>query len=579
MKNMKISVTLIIAFTVMIAVTLFVAGFGVATVKGSNHSMRTIYDDRVVPLKQLKVVNDMYSANVVDSTNKAANNLITAKEAIKRIDEAFGTANAQWKAYVETSLTDEEKIGVGKANTLMNKITPVVSELRKALQSGEKEKIAAMVDPVYGAIDPLNDELDHLVDIQLKESKAEFERATRVYESTMILFALISVATVVAGAAMTWWLVRAITLPLNRAKDIAREVANGDLTQHIEVDGDNETGQLLSALKDMQASLVRVVTSVRSGSENVASASTQIAQGNLDLSSRTEQQASSLEETAASMEELSTTVKQNASTARQANELAMNASSVAVRGGAVVGEVVETMKDINEASRKIADIIGVIDGIAFQTNILALNAAVEAARAGEQGRGFAVVATEVRSLASRSAEAAKEIKGLIAASVDKVAKGSSLVDQAGSTMSEVVGAIRKVTDLMGEISIASNEQAVGVNQVGEAVQNMDEVTQQNAALVEEMAAAAGSLKAQAGDLVKVVATFKLDGAGHAMAAKRSVAAPKEALAVINQIKRAPGSVRPGARAMPAKVVAPKLIAAKPARSAATTADDGDWEEF
>ena len=293
------------------------------------------------------------------------------------------------------------------------------------------------------------------------------------------------------------------------AMDLARDVSNGDLSGHIHLkSGDNSS--VLAQLDAMRASLSKVVCDVRQGAERVASSSDEIAQGNLDLSARTERQASSLEETAASMEQLSATVKQNASSAQQANQLAMNASKVAVKGGEVFTQVVGTMQDINESSRKISDIIGVIDGIAFQTNILALNAAVEAARAGEQGRGFAVVATEVRSLASRSANAAKEIKGLINASVSGVEQGTKLVDQASATMTEVVGSIKRVTDLMGEISAASNEQSQGVSQVGEAVVQMDQVTQQNAALVEEMAAAANSLKSQAHDLVQVVSKFKLD---------------------------------------------------------------------
>ena len=282
------------------------------------------------------------------------------------------------------------------------------------------------------------------------------------------------------------------------------QVLAGDLTVSIQAKGGDEVAGLLRAMAAMQTNLSKVVTSVRQGSESVATASAEIASGNHDLSARTEAQASALEETAASMEELSATVKQNADSARQANQLALNASNVAVQGGAVVGQVVETMREINDSSRKIADIIQVIDGIAFQTNILALNAAVEAARAGEQGRGFAVVASEVRSLAGRSADAAKEIKTLINASVERVEHGTTLVDQAGATMSDVVGSIRRVTDIMGEISAASNEQALGVSQ-------MDQVTQQNAALVEEMAAAASSLKSQAQELVQNVALFKLHG--------------------------------------------------------------------
>ena len=329
-------------------------------------------------------------------------------------------------------------------------------------------------------------------------------------ENTMLVTLVVSL---VVGGALIWLIPRSVIEPVKQAVAIAHSIAEGDLTHRVQVQGNDEMGQLLSSLDRMQNQLVSVVSNVRSGSESVATASAEIAQGNHDLSARTEQQASALEETAASMEELGSTVKQNADSARQANQLAMNASTVAIQGGEVVGQVVETMKGINESSRKIADIISVIDGIAFQTNILALNAAVEAARAGEQGRGFAVVASEVRSLAGRSAEAAKEIKSLINASVERVEQGTALVDKAGSTMTEVVSSIRRVTDIMGEISAASSEQSSGVAQVGEAVGQMDQATQQNAALVEQMAAAASSLKSQAQDLVQVVAVFKLNDGG------------------------------------------------------------------
>lgn len=295
--------------------------------------------------------------------------------------------------------------------------------------------------------------------------------------------------------------------PAEAAK-LAQSVAHGDLTQAIALKAGDSTS-MMAQLKFMQESLASVVSKVRRGAESVATASIEISQGNSDLSERTEHQASALEQTSASMAELDATVKQNAESARQANQLAMGASTVATRGGEVVAQVVQTMKGINESSHKISEIIGVIDGITFQTNILALNAAVEAARAGEQGRGFAVVATEVRSLAGRSAVAAKEIKSLIEASVERVERGTALVDQAGSTMKEVVDSIRRVTDIMGEISVSSAEQSTGVSQVVQAVAQMDDVTQQNAALVEEMAAAASSLKSQAQELVETVEVFKL----------------------------------------------------------------------
>jgi methyl-accepting chemotaxis protein len=327
-----------------------------------------------------------------------------------------------------------------------------------------------------------------------------------------------SLLAVLLAIGLGIWITRSLMRQLGgepgQATEVARKIAEGDLATAVPVRM-GDTTSLMAAMRSMQAALTQTVTTVRHNAESVATASEQIAQGNSDLSARTEQQAASLEETAATMNELGTTVTNNADNARQANQLAQSASSVAQQGGAVVGEVVETMKGINDSSRKIAEIIGVIDGIAFQTNILALNAAVEAARAGEQGRGFAVVAGEVRSLAQRSADAAKEIKRLITTSVERVEQGSALVDKAGATMDEVVTSIRRVTDIVGEITSASAEQANGVAQVGQAVTQMDQMTQQNSALVEESAAAAQSLKSQAQALVQAVAVFKLSAAAQA----------------------------------------------------------------
>ncbi len=346
---------------------------------------------------------------------------------------------------------------------------------------------------------------------QIDQTASSINALYRSARSGLIALALAALAL---GCMLAWWLTLGITRPLSQAVKVAQTVAAGNLTSTVEVKSTDETGQLLQALKDMNDSLAKVVGEVRVGTDTIATASSQIAAGNMDLSSRTEQQASSLQETAASMEELTSTVKQNADNARQANQLAVTASGVALKGGSVVAQVVDTMGAINSSSRKIVDIIGVIDGIAFQTNILALNAAVEAARAGEQGRGFAVVAAEVRNLAQRSAGAAKEIKTLIGDSVQKVEEGSKQVAQAGQTMDEIVDSVKRVTDIMAEITAASQEQSTGIEQVNQAITQMDQVTQQNAALVEEAAAAAASLREQASNLSQVVSVFKLDGAPH-----------------------------------------------------------------
>jgi methyl-accepting chemotaxis protein len=319
----------------------------------------------------------------------------------------------------------------------------------------------------------------------------------------------IALAATVFALYVAWSVVRGITRPLNKAIDMARRVADGDLTAQVDVTSKDETGKLMQALKDMNDGLVKIVGEVRHGTDAITEASGKIASGNHDLSARTEQDAASLEETASSMEELTSTVKQNADNARQANQLALAASEIAAQGGEVVAQVVDTMEAINQSAKKIVDIIGVIDGIAFQTNILALNAAVEAARAGEQGRGFAVVAAEVRSLAQRSAAAAREIKALIGDSVEKVDTGAVLVDQAGKTMDEVVESVRRVTAIMSEIALASHEQTAGIEQINQAIMQMDDRTQQNAALVEEAAHAAESLQEQADTLLQSVSIFKL----------------------------------------------------------------------
>ena len=412
----------------------------------------------------------------------------------REIFAAYKTRKAAYST-VQTKMMD---IGKGVDFTTAETLQ-VTGEALRQVYSGESETAFAAVAQKLGELQKLN----------VDQSASTVELIRSDFSAARVALLVTLAVCGVLAAVLSLVITRAVTRPAGHALRAAQAIAQGDLAADVPPGGNDEMGQLLNALTDMRDSLSSTVSAVRQNAEGVASSSSEIASGNNDLSARTEHQASALEETAASMEELGSTVRQNAENARAANQLAMKASAVASQGGQVVAEVVETMKGINASSNKIADIIGVIDGISFQTNILALNAAVEAARAGEQGRGFAVVASEVRSLAGRSAEAAKEIKGLIMASVERVEKGSQLVDKAGVTMSEVVGAIRRVTDIVGEISAASGEQSQGVAQVAEAITHMDQTTQQNAALVEESAGAADSLKLQAAQLVDAVAVFRL----------------------------------------------------------------------
>ncbi len=440
------------------------------------------------------------------------------------------------------------------------------SSLQLKSEGQQEQAVALSADKLAPALADYENTIKELLLYQRQYIDQTATEIDVLYRDGQIYLSGLAVLAVLLGCGLAWWLTVGITTQLRGAVKLAQTVAGGDLTSRIEVKSSDETGLLMQALKNMNDSLVRIVGEVRKGTDTIASASSEIAAGNLDLSGRTEQQAGSLEETAASMEQLTATVKQNADNARQANQLAVAASGVAIKGGSVVAEVVGTMGAINASSRKIVDIIAVIDGIAFQTNILALNAAVEAARAGEQGRGFAVVAAEVRNLAQRSAAAAKEIKMLISDSVNKVEEGSKQVEEAGKTMDEIVDSVKRVTDIMAEISAASEEQTTGIEQVNQAIMQMDQVTQQNAALVEQAAAAAASLQEQAGNLSQVVGIFKLDRRQAALYAQEHASlsnsvTPKIAAEPVKREQRE-------LRSMPTRKLASPPAAAS-----------SDWEEF
>ena len=464
--------------------------------------------------------------------------------------------------------SDEGKHLLGEVNAkrkVYSDIREGVFTLKNGGETNESEVRARIDGKMLPAMNAYVESVQNLAAHQATLFDEANARIDDVYAEAKTLMGALGLAALAIGAALAWALSRSITQPLNHAVRLAQTVAAGDLTSRIEAGSKDEVGQLLDALKAMNASLLQTVSEVRTGTDTIATASKQIAAGNLDLSSRTEEQASSLEETASSMEELTSTVKQNADNARQANAMAEAASSVAARGGAVIGQVVGTMDEINASARQIADIISVIDGIAFQTNILALNAAVEAARAGEQGRGFAVVASEVRSLAQRSAAAAKDIKALIDKSVERVNAGSRLVNEAGTTMQDIVDSVSRVTDIMSEISAASQEQTAGIDQINQAISQMDQVTQQNAALVEEAAAASEAMQDQAARLASVVSVFRIDGGEHSQAATTA-----------RQLVR-----KPAAPALTERAVAhvPAVAAGKSPRQIASARDSGDWEEF
>jgi methyl-accepting chemotaxis protein-1 (serine sensor receptor) len=514
-KNITIKARLIFLTAFLSAVAIVVGVTGLANLGATNASLQTVYNDRLVALSDLSRVLSLMQQNQTALLRAALDGGSDQRAAIDEVDARIKDISGQWSKYAATYLTDDEKL---LAKAFIDSRTRFVEQgLRPAMaalrgQDPEAAKAAA-TGPLIQLFQPAQKNMQALIKLQVDVARQEYEAAAARYEHARMLAIALNVIGGALGAAVAFFLIRGIGNAIGQALRLAQSVADGDLTQTIHVDSNDEIGQLLATLQKMNASLAGIVTQVRTGSDAIGAASQQIATGNMDLSSRTEQQASSLEETAASMEELTSTVKHNADNARQANLLARAASGVAERGGAVVEQVVGTMQEIHAASGKIADIIGVIDGIAFQTNILALNAAVEAARAGEQGRGFAVVAGEVRNLAHRSASAAKEIKALIENSVASVSSGSRLAEQAGATMRDVVGSVQRVTDIMGEITAASAEQTSGIEQINMAVVQMDQVTQQNAALVEEAAAAAEAMQDQAARLAQAVSVFRTGQGG------------------------------------------------------------------
>jgi methyl-accepting chemotaxis protein len=532
--NMKVATRQMIGFGVvllMMAIMIVIALTQSARVGAISNR---ISEQDWVKADAANAVNALTRANARNTMELL---IVTDTAQRKKIHERIAAAKKSIDVALETLdrlvYKPEGKALLAKIKETRARYVGSFTKVAQLVEEGKKDEATALLNgETLPLLDALQAPINELVELQQKivvESNAEVQGDIR-FARTLLL--LLGGAALVMGLAAAVLITRTLLKQLGGepgyAAEIAGRIAAGDLTVKVEIRPDDRTS-LLAAMKTMRDSLSNIVGPVRQATDTIATASGQIAAGNLDLSARTEQQASALEETASSMEELTGTVKQNADNARQANQLAQSASEVAVKGGEMVAQVVDTMSSINESSKKIVDIIGVIDGIAFQTNILALNAAVEAARAGEQGRGFAVVAAEVRSLAQRSAAAAKEIKALISDSVERVDTGAKLVDQAGATMHEMVASVKRVSDIIGEITAASNEQTAGIEQINQAILQMDDVTQQNAALVEEAAAASQSMREQAQHLSQVVSVFKLDDAARVGAALPA-ATPAQSLA-------------------------------------------------
>ncbi|MBB3214267.1 methyl-accepting chemotaxis protein [Herbaspirillum sp. Sphag1AN] len=509
--NLKIARKLFLSFSIILVVVAGLGGFALLQLQQVNAASSKIVTDWLPSIRTLSQIKlTLARSRSFELQYILAATPDRAELASKGAETQLKELEINQKKYGTLLSEPEEKAVYPEVEKNINIFLAEHRNIMAMVATGNKEDAVILLNgKSTTAYREALKQLDKLAEINETGAASSNDLAAHTYANAKLLIGTFVGITIVASLALAMWVARIVSRPLTEALTIARRVAAGDLTGDITPGSSDETGELMNALKAMNDNLSSIVGEVRDGTDTIYTASAEIASGNLDLSTRTEHQAGSLEETASAMEELTSTVKQNADNARQANELAVSASSIAIAGGNVVGKVVSTMDEINNASRKIVDIISVIDGIAFQTNILALNAAVEAARAGEQGRGFAVVASEVRSLAQRSSSAAREIKVLIDNSVDKVDEGSKLVAEAGATMNEVVSSVRRVTDIVSEISAATLEQSSGLEEVNRAIVNMDEVTQQNAALVEQAAATAQSLQEQAAKLSRSVGTFKL----------------------------------------------------------------------